>query len=135
MRSPLVALALVFLALLLFASPRPARADVQNDIFQVLCMPELDVLEVRELHYLGQTVRDAIKQRNENLAKTYGIYAPKWNVRAVVGPDGTLDDIRSARFECSLSSGLSELDLTPLWLPQSSGRYSVSLTLRVAGGS
>lgn len=115
------------------APARVARADIQNDIFQVLCMPELDVLEVRELDYNGETVYRAIKQRNENLVTRYGIYSPRWNVRSVPGPDRPLIEAGSARFECSLSSGLGELTVYAEPLPQSSGHFSIGISLRVAG--
>ncbi len=134
MRGLFGALALSLLAMLSLASPSPARADIQNDVFQVLCMPELDVLEVRELNILGEAAHKAIEESNEQLAKRYELYVPKWHGNLEGDSDDPIFGIRPTRFECRLSPGLVELIILPEPLPSNFRNvYSIAVTLRVAG--
>ncbi|MGD9537025.1 MAG: hypothetical protein AB7P52_04645 [Alphaproteobacteria bacterium] len=113
----------------------PARADISSDIFQVLCMPELDVIEVRELWIQGETAFKAIERPNEQLKEAYGIYAPKWHdTRQLTWDDMRSTDLRT-RFECRLSTGLVELTLLPEPLPPHGWGVdaSIAVTLTVAG--
>lgn len=128
------ALVIACVAILSSAAPRFARADIQNDVFQVLCMPELDVLEVREIRIHGETAAKAIARHDEHLVSNYHLYTPRWHANLEGGSDHPNFGIRPTRFECRLSSGLAELVILPEPVPYNLLHVdSIAVTLNLDG--
>lgn len=153
----LAVLALAVGALALIAPTKGARADWWAEMYQVQCIPELDVLELRPFDVNSKiAVQTIIEQRNERLEKQHGLYVPKWHYRfedASEGVDSTGAVVFdpggffrwSARFTCELSAGLVELvilpePLTEIWHSDDGSlsgagepMESISISLLVAG--
>lgn len=157
MKLLLVALALILGALALIAPTRMAHADWWAEMYQVQCIPELDVLELRPFNVNSKiAVQAIIEQRNEPLEKQHGLYVPQWHYRFEDASEG-VDSAGAvvfdpggffrwpARFTCQLSAGLVELvilpePLTEIWhsddgsLSGAGERIeSISISLLVAG--
>lgn len=127
----LVVLAFLVAALGTLEPSRAARADIQNDVFQVLCMPELDVLEVRQLDVTQEAARRFIKQHDQAIADARHLYVPDWHARLDVDPADPSYGIVPTRFDCPLASGPAELVILPEPIPELGN--SIAVTLRVNG--
>lgn len=137
-----VALGLALGTLALLAPTKDARADWWAEMYQVQCIPELDVFELRPLSVNSQIAVLAIEQRNEQLEKQHGLYVPSWHYRD--DDDSVRYDFQgkriypggyvrwSARFICPLSVGLVELVILPEPLAdENEWAESISISLLV----
>lgn len=128
--------------LVLHAPMRAAQADWWAELYQVQCIPELDVLELRPFHVNSEIAVHAVEQRNDRLEKEHGLFVPQWHYRD--NDDSVRYDFRGvlvnldgyvrwpARFDCPLSVGLVELIIYPEPLSDESGWLeSISVSMLV----
>ena len=136
-------------ALALLAPTKDARADWWADMYQVQCVPELDMLELRPFNVNSKIATHAIEQRNkslephnERIEKEHNLYVPHWHYRD--DDDSVRYDLHgnriypggmarwSARFTCKLSVGLVDLVILPEPLSDESEWFeSISVSMLV----
>lgn len=132
MRLVLAVLMVVLLAA--FAVIGPARAGESAapppEIYQVLCLAELDVIEVRRLDVAPETAREVVAGRNEKLAAANHLYVPDWHARLDLKPTNPGYGIEPKTYTCPPHAGRVELVVLP---EPRFGQLSISVTLSFAG--
>jgi hypothetical protein len=131
MMRPLMALAIFVLVGL--GSTGSLRAQEFNSInvYQIVCIPELDLLEVRQLDFDGLDTPGRAIEHRRAIFEPRNLYSPHWHVRFNyydLDPDF---GIEPTTFTCPLSSGLAELVVLPEPLPHRTVSISIAVTLRV----
>jgi hypothetical protein len=113
--------------------PALAANPAPYELYQVTCLPPLDLFEFRVLDIWDLDLRGRVVNRQRpRLESRYTLYAPEWHV-TVKGSRPNMESVSSiepTRFECPLNAGLVELIVRPepLWVG-----FGVSVTLSVAG--
>ncbi len=122
-------------ALLVVAALSAAHADEGGapapEIYQVLCLAELDVIEVRRLDIAPETAREFIARRDQAMADADKLYVPDWHARLDLEPTDPLYGIEPTTFKCPLTIGPAELVLLPE--PVEGYGNSLAVTLTVNG--
>lgn len=113
MRSVVAALLLAFGALALLALPREARAEAPIEVYQVQCMAELDVLEIRLLDLADETKRQLIARNDKAYAKARGLFVPALYSHLDLDPADPRYGIEAETFECDMLSGHAVLTAVP----------------------
>ncbi len=150
-------LAVAFGALALLAPTKDARADpiAWGDMYQVQCIPELDVMELRAVSVRGKRAQRVADRPDKRLQDEHGLFSPRWyySTGSEVDrndpervPNNTNDFVRApVRFSCTLSTGLVELVILPeplvefivsggeWWKPVGDDIQSISVSFRIAG--
>lgn len=131
MKSRLAALG--FGCALLLAAIGAARAEdptaTAPEIYQVMCLPELDVVKVRRLDVAPETAREMVARRDEKLAAANNLYVPGWHANPDHDPTDPGYGIEPTTFKCQLGIGPAELVLLPE--PIAGVGNSLAVTLKV----
>ena len=111
-------------------SPRTAQPSNPYDLYQFVCLPKLDLVELRLIGFFGEIRQGSIGIRNEHLEQAYGIFGPHW--LADPDPDPKADGMDPAsqpvRFTCALASGPVEIEVKAV----PDGRYSLAIAVTVS---
>ncbi len=134
MRSRLATLG--FGLVLLAAALGPARPALAGDllpppeIYQVLCLAELDVIEVRRLDVAPETAREVVARHDEALAAANNLYVPDWHAHLDRAPNEPGYGIAPTIFKCKFSVGPAELVLLPEPIEEHANSIAVTLKLK-----
>lgn len=134
-RTSRLLLAALLLGLATIASAGTARAGMltPDSVYQVVCLPDLGLFEIRQLAFGGfETPALAIDRLEQRVEKSYGLYAPDWHVRYkddIMWMERVLG-IDPVRFECRFGSNVAELVVLPEPLERG---LAIAVTLRVVG--
>lgn len=126
MKLSLIALVLVGAAATCGLAARSAFADKPYSLYQVVCLPVFDLVELRLLGFFGER-RFSLERENKSLRESYGIFEPRWYAPAKRAFDvsGSASEVR--RMECPLPSGTVELAVRSVPI----GRADFTLTVTV----
>lgn len=118
-------------AILMLLPGAPARADTVTAYVQVVCVPQLDMLEIRPVTVNGAAAAGAVKRWPDTLMRRHGLYAlePLMVVR-----DGRVEQIKARLIDCRLSRGRVRVTIRPLpgnWNlgGRCGGALSISVTI------
>ncbi len=137
MRALLIGVAFVLIALALVPMSRAARADAQTNVFQISCLPQIKLFEIRHIGVFDKPKGLVAGPFHDLTNKGYVLYAPYWAYYQLNKPLNERDEPRVASptgFECRLGAYTLELFVAPI----SSGRYrgnveDVLVSLSIAG--
>ncbi len=125
-------------AVLAFVLSIPAHAadPVPSNLYQMTCLPALDLFEFRRLELWDLDIRASVLTRQRNqLEKAYALYAAEWHMKfRGARPDvDSVTSVEPTKFQCELSGGLVELIVRPEPALLEILGVSVSVPLQVAG--
>lgn len=109
MKLSLIALVFVAIAATCAMAARNAFAENPYRLYQAVCLPGLDLVELRFLGFFGETRQGSIAVRNERLERAYGIFEPRWYAPTERSFDVSGSASEVHRIECPLTSGAIEL--------------------------
>lgn len=120
---------------LTFSVPTHAADPIPANLYQMTCLPALDLFEFRRLELWELDTRASVLNRHRRqFEKAYALYAAEWHMKF----KGARPDVDSAtsvepkKFQCELSDGFVELIVRPEPRMTVFG-VSVSVTLLIAG--
>lgn len=120
---------------LLVAAVGPARAEdpaaTAPEIYQVMCLAELVVIEVRRLDVAPATAREVVVRRDEAMAAANQLYIPDWHAHLDRDSNDPSYGIEPTTFKCPFGIGPAELVLLPE--PIEGYGNSLAVTLKVNG--
>lgn len=124
-----IALFLVAIAATYANAARSAFADNPYRLYQAVCLPALDLVELRFLGFFGETRQGSIAVKNERLERAYSILEPRWYAPTERAFDvsGSAGDVR--RIECPLRSGAIELAVRSV--PIGRADFTLMVTVKV----
>lgn len=137
MRVLLVGFAFVLIALAFIPMSRAARADAQTHVFQVSCLPEIKLFEIRDIGVFDEPKGVVTGPSYDLTDKGYALYAPAWAFYQLDKPPDERDDPlvdSPTGFECRLGAYTLELLVTPI--PSSRYRdavWDILVSLSIAG--
>lgn len=118
-------------AILLLLPGTFARADTATAYVQVICVPQLDMLEIRPVTVNGAAAAGAVKRWPDTLMRRHGLYAlePLMVVRG-----NRVEQIKARLIDCRLSRGRVRVAIRPLpgnWNlgGRCGGALSISVTI------
>lgn len=131
--APALGLALGLLIAALGAAPPAPAGDLlpPPEIYQVLCAPEIDLIEVRRLDVAPETAREVVARRDEKLAAANNLYVPDWHAHLDRDSNDPGYGIEPTTFKCPLGIGPAELVLLPE--PIEGLGNSLAVTLKIKG--
>jgi hypothetical protein len=116
---------------------RAARADAQIHVFQVSCLPEIDLFEIRSIGSFYEPRALVAGTSHDLTGKGYALYSPVWAFYQLDKPSGERDDPLVASptgFECKLRTDTVELFVVPIPSKSySAGPVDILVSLSIAG--
>ncbi|MBM3597560.1 MAG: hypothetical protein FJX35_05055 [Alphaproteobacteria bacterium] len=101
----------ICLAALLLVAAFSVHADERAEFVQVICVPELDMVEIRPVTVNGGTAVAAARRWPDALKRRHGLYALR---PLLTERDGKVLAIRARRIDCRLSRGRVRVTVAPL---------------------
>ncbi len=116
MRLLLVGVAFALVALVLVPISRTARADSQTRVFQISCLPEINLFEIRDFGYSDE-LSGLVNDANYDLTKIgHAFYSPILAYEALFDPSNKYRESPTeapTMFECTLQTDAVALYVVP----------------------